>query len=90
MEDYGQLASDSPVLLELSDAAFAERLQAFLTSLDLRTTVRGPGVLELERELEDLELSIYLRVWDVLYPEARVAVEAPAFEPPAAAADSAA
>jgi hypothetical protein len=90
MEDYARLASDSLVLLELSDAAFAERLQAFLTSLDLRTTVRGPGQLELERELDDLELSIYLRVWDVLYPEATVAVERSAFEPPAAAADSAA
>jgi hypothetical protein len=83
------------VLLELSDAAFGERLQAFLTSLDLRTTLRGPGRLELERELEDLELSIYLRVWDVLYPEATIAVERAAFpsralEPPAAAADSAA
>jgi hypothetical protein len=90
VEDYGQLASDSPVLLELSDAAFAERLQAFLTSLDLRTTVRGPSVLELERELEDLELAIYLRVWDVLYPEASIVVAHTAFEPPAAAADSAA
>jgi hypothetical protein len=88
VEDYGQLASDPPVLLELSDAAFAERLQAFLTSLDLRTTVRGPGRLELERELDDLELAIYLRVWDVLHPEASIVVERTAFEPPAAAADS--
>jgi hypothetical protein len=79
-----------PVLLQLSDAAFAERLVAFLTSLDQRATVRGPGLLELEAELDDFELAIYLRVWEVLYPDATVVVERDAFEPPAGAADSAA
>jgi hypothetical protein len=78
------------MLLQLSDAAFAERLEAFLTSLDQRTIKRGPSLLELQSDVDDLELRIYLRVWDVLYPEATVVVEHKAFRRPDGAAGSAA
>jgi hypothetical protein len=62
------------VFLQLSDAAYAERLTAFLTSLGQRPVEHGPGRYKLDEELDDLELAIYLRVWDVLYPEAPVTV----------------
>jgi hypothetical protein len=78
------------VFLQLSDAAYAERLTAFLTSLGQRTVECGPGRYELADELDDLELAIYLRVWDVLYPEAQVAIEPSAFPAAADEADTAA
>jgi hypothetical protein len=62
------------VFLQLSNAAYAERLKAFLTSLGQRPVEHGPGRYSLREELEDMELAIYLRVWDVLYPEAPVTV----------------
>jgi hypothetical protein len=62
------------VFLQLSDAAYAERLTAFLTSLGQRPVQHGPGVFHLGDDLDDFELAIYLRVWEVLYPEAPVAV----------------
>lgn len=67
------------MFLQVSDAAYSGRLTAFLTSLGQRPVERGPGRFELPDELDDLELAIYLRVWDVLYPEAPVAVERSAF-----------
>ena len=67
------------MFLQLSDAAYAERLTAFLTSLGQRPVGHGPDRFELPDELDDFELAIYLRVWDVLYPEARIAVERSAF-----------
>jgi hypothetical protein len=84
------LASDPEMFLQLSDAAYAERLAAFLTSLGQRPLEHGPGRYELNEELDDLELAIYLRVWDVLYPEAPVSVEGSAFPHPADEADTAA
>jgi hypothetical protein len=62
------------VFLQLSDAAYAERLAAFLTSLGQRPVEHGPGRYELD-DVDDLELAIYLRVWEVLYPEAPVALD---------------
>jgi hypothetical protein len=62
------------VLLQLSDAAYAERLMAFLTSLGQRPVEHGPGRYALREDVDDLELAIYLRVWDVLYPEAPITV----------------
>jgi hypothetical protein len=78
------------MFLQLSDAAYAERLTAFLTSLGQRPLKHGPGRFELVGEVDDLELAIYLRVWDVLYPEAQVAVGRSAFPAPADEADTAA
>ncbi len=76
--------------LQLSDAAYSERLTAFLTSLGQRAVECGPGRYELAEEVDDLEVAIYLRVWDVLYPEAPVSLERSAFVPPADEADTAA
>jgi hypothetical protein len=78
------------VFLQLSDAAYAERLTAFLTSLGQRPLEHGPGRYELADDVDDLELAIYLRVWDVLHPEAQVAVEPSAFPASAEEADTAA
>ena len=76
------------MFLQVSDAAYAERLTAFLTSLGQRTIERGPGRLELAEELEDMELAIYLRVWDVLYTEARDTIEGSAIPTGGGEADS--
>jgi hypothetical protein len=78
------------VFLQLSDAAYAERLTAFLTSLGQRTVEHGPGRYELADEVDGLELAIYLRVWDVLYPEAQVTFDRSAFPQSAGEADTAA
>jgi len=65
--------------LRLTDPAYTERLASFLTSLGQRAIVSGPATVELfEPESDDetarLEVEIYLRVWNVLYPEAGVVV----------------
>ena len=67
--------------LRLTDPAYTERLASFLTSLGQKAIVSGPGVVELfepdsgaEGETSRLEIEIYLRVWNVLYPEAGVVV----------------
>jgi hypothetical protein len=66
------------VQLTLSDPAYTERLATFLESLGQSTLVAGPGQVDLlidERsDLVRSELKIYLRVWGVLYPEAKVTV----------------
>lgn len=66
------------VHLELSDAAYTERLAAFLASLGQEAVVSGPGHVDVllpddpSSEVGRRELEIYLRVWSVLYPEAQV------------------
>jgi hypothetical protein len=66
------------VQLTISDPAYTERLATFLESLGQSALVAGPGQVELvvdERsDLVRSELKIYLRVWGVLYPEAKVTV----------------
>jgi hypothetical protein len=66
------------VQLTISDPAYTERLATFLESLGQSTLVAGPRQVELvvdERsDLVRSELKIYLRVWGVLYPEAKVTV----------------
>ena len=61
--------------LRLSDPAYTERLVAFLESVGQKGTRAGDAEVELERELPEAELQMYLRVWSVLYPEATVSVE---------------
>jgi hypothetical protein len=63
------------VQLHLSDPGYTERLAAFLESLGQTAVVGAPGDLELEGDLNETELAIYLRVWHVLYPEAVVTLE---------------
>jgi hypothetical protein len=66
--------------LTLSDPAYTERLATFLESLGQSTIVAGPGQVELvgedRSELVRSELRIYLKVWGVLYPDAKVTVSA--------------
>jgi hypothetical protein len=61
--------------LRLSDPSYTDRLATFLRSLGQTVYVAGPAQLEVD--LPDttsarVELSIYLRVWTVLYPDAAV------------------
>ena len=67
--------------LRLTDPAYTERLASFLTSLGQKAIVSGPATVDLfepesEGETARIEVEIYLRVWNVLYPEAGVVVEA--------------
>ena len=55
--------------LRLSDPAFAERLAAFLRTVGVTVAPGEGGVLEVEPEVDQDELAIYLRVWGVLNPE---------------------
>ena len=61
--------------LRLPDPSSARRLAAFLRTLDVETTEAAPDVLEVARDVDRPELAIYLRVWDVLHPEAVVTLE---------------
>jgi hypothetical protein len=67
--------------LRLSDPSYTDRLAHFLRSLGQTPIVAGPTQLEVDTPRS--ELLIYLRVWGVLYPDAKVQVgngddEAPA------------
>jgi hypothetical protein len=63
--------------LRLTDQAYTERLASFLDSLGQKAVVSGPDTVELsptEGEGSQVEIDIYLRVWNVLYPDARVTI----------------
>jgi hypothetical protein len=65
------------MVLRLSDPNYTERLASFLESLGQRVVVAGPDTVELipdDREGAQTEMDIYLRVWNVLYPDAHVTV----------------
>jgi hypothetical protein len=57
--------------LLLDDPAYTERLAAFLRSVGQRPVRSGPLALEVA-EADAAELEVYLRVWLVLYPDAKV------------------
>ena len=64
-----------PMQLRLSDPSYTERLANFLRSLGQAAIVAGPTQLDLdlpETSSAREELAIYLRVWQVLYPDAEV------------------
>ncbi len=64
-----------PMELRLSDPSYTDRLATFLRSLGQTVIDAGPGQLEVaftETPSSLSELSIYLRVWNVLYPDAEV------------------
>ena len=63
-----------PMQLRLSDPSYTDRLATFLRSLGQTVIVAAPGELEMTTSSRG-ELLIYLRVWDVLYPEADVQVD---------------
>lgn len=61
--------------LQLTDAFYTERLLTFLQSVGQRPTVTGPGRIEVagdESEVKRLEVELYVRVWQVIHPEAEV------------------
>lgn len=74
--------------LRLSDPSYTDRLASFLRSLGQTAIVAGPGQLEVDLPPTPdagVELGIYLRVWQVLYPDTEVVhVEAGEDELPAA------
>jgi hypothetical protein len=59
-----------------TEPEYSERLASFFTSLGHRAVVSGPGrvdvTLPTEEEIAERELAIYLRVWAVMYPDAKV------------------
>ena len=59
--------------LLLNDAAYVERLAAFLESVGQRPIVIGPDRIVVNGIARE-ELEVYLRVWHVLHPEAEVVV----------------
>lgn len=64
-----------PVMLRPSDPAYSERLLAFMESLGVKGAVTEEEAVALERDIPAPELSVYLRVWSVLYPEVTVSVD---------------
>ena len=61
--------------LLVRDPSYTNRLAAFLTSVGRRAVVGAPDRVDLEESADDshgLELEMYLRVWQVLYPDADV------------------
>ena len=63
--------------LRLSDPSYTDRLVTFLRSLGQTAIVAAPGRLELDIKPSTsayVELEIYLRVWNVLYPDAEVQI----------------
>jgi len=58
--------------LRLLDPAYTDRLAAYLRSLGQRPVVAGPDSVELDAEPAEIE--VYLRVWNVLYPDADVEI----------------
>jgi hypothetical protein len=61
--------------LRLADPSYTERLANFLRSLGQTAIIAGPTQLEIalpDTESAREELAIYLRVWQVLYPDTEV------------------
>jgi hypothetical protein len=59
--------------VRVRDPAYADRLAAFLSSVGQTAVVTAPDQVGLGASDEDgvrAELSIYLSVWTVLYPDA--------------------
>ena len=68
------------MILKLNDPAYTERLASFLRNLGQDADVVAADSVRLTMRTQDtraarLELGIYLRVWNVLYPTAAVSVE---------------
>lgn len=61
-----------------TDQQYSERLASFFTSLGHRAVVSGPGRVDVslpsDEAIAERELAIYLRVWGVMYPDAKVEV----------------
>ncbi len=60
--------------LRLRDAAYTERLAAFLRSVGQQPSVSAPDTHD--THVHPVDLDVYLRVWQVLHPDAEVTVQA--------------
>jgi len=60
--------------LLLRDATDTERLAAFLRSVGQQPVVVASDTLDVD--VDPAELDVYLRVWQVLHPDAEVTVQA--------------
>jgi len=58
--------------LRLHDPVYTDRLTAYLRSVGQRPVVGGPQLVEVDAERAEVE--VYLRVWQVLYPDAEVEI----------------
>jgi hypothetical protein len=59
--------------LLLHEPDFTEQLAAFLRSVGQQPIVSGPGQIEVDAQAD--ELDAYLRVWQVIHPDAAVELE---------------
>lgn len=59
--------------LLLRDAAHTDSLAAFLRTVGQDPVVAAPD--EIEVDVDPTELEVYLRVWQVLHPDADVTIE---------------
>ena len=60
--------------LLLHEPDFTDQLAAFLRSVGQRPIVSGPGQIDIDAEAD--ELDAYLRVWQVIHPDAEVELNA--------------
>ena len=60
--------------LFLQDAVHTESLASFLRSVGQTPVLVGPDALDVD--VEPAELEVYLRVWQVLHPDADVTMQA--------------
>ena len=60
--------------LQLRDAAHTDSLAGFLRSVGQEPVVAAPDALEID--LDPAELNVYVRVWQVLNPDADVTMRA--------------
>jgi hypothetical protein len=60
--------------LRLSDPSYTDRLATFLRSLGQAVFIDAPNQVEVDAPSKSAaaEIEIYLRVWNVLYPDADV------------------
>lgn len=58
--------------LRLLDPVYTDKLAAYLRSVGQRPVVDGPDSVEVD--VEQAEVEVYLRVWQVLYPDAEVEI----------------
>jgi hypothetical protein len=61
--------------LFLRDPSYTDRLAAYLTSVGRPAVVGAPDRVDVDESPDDsqhLELVLYLRVWNILYPDAAV------------------
>jgi hypothetical protein len=58
--------------LRLLDPTYTDQLAAYLRSLGQRPVVGGPDSVEIAAEQAEVE--VYLRVWQVLHPDAEVEI----------------